>query len=140
MDATRVEQIMSRSVLSVDEDATVTLGKLSMDVAMVRHLPVTDARGRLVGIVALSDLLHALARAGEGPVSVRSVMTKDVVTIGRKAFAYDAARAMLEHKVGCLPVLGEGRRVEGIVTEADFVRIAESALRKAAAEGHGTHS
>lgn len=126
---TRVEDIMSRTVLSLEEHDTIELGRLAMDVAMVRHMPVADARGRLVGIVALSDLLQGAARGFGERVAVRTVMTTVVHTVHRSALAADAARTMLEHKIGCLPVLGEDDSLVGMVTETDFLRIAESALR-----------
>lgn len=125
-----VEDIMSRTVLSLHEQDTIDLGRLTMDVAMVRHMPVTDSRGKLIGIVALTDLLQGAARALGQPVAVRTIMKTVVHTIHRRALAEDAARTMLECKVGCLPVLGEGDSLVGMLTETDFLRIAEGALRQ----------
>lgn len=128
-----VRELMSRAVMCLDLDDTIRLGKLSMDLGMIRHMPVTSA-GRLVGLVALTDLLQALARAEGMPVAVRTVMQRSVRTVREDAPAYDAAREMLDAKVGCLPVVGEHGELVGIVTEADFVRLAEGALRALAEE------
>lgn len=124
-----VEDIMSRTVLTLHEQDTIDLGRLTMDVAMVRHMPVTDSRGKLLGIVALTDLLQGAARMPGHPVAVRTVMQTAVYTIHRRALAEDAARTLLERKIGCLPVLGDGDMLVGMLTETDFLRIAESALR-----------
>ncbi len=136
MRTTRVEDIMSVDVLALQEADTVQLGRLTMDVAGIRHLPVTDCAGKLVGIVALTDLLQALASSGGLPVAVRTVMQTCVRTIHRRAPAREAARALLEHKIGSLPVLGPGGALHGIVTETDFLRIAEGALHV----GEAAHS
>ena len=52
---------------------------------------------------------------------VKDVMTNQVFTIAPDATLDEAARMLLEHKVGCLVVV-EGERVVGILTESDFVR------------------
>jgi CBS domain-containing protein len=129
MRAPRVEDLMSRGVLSLREGDTVQLGKLTMDLASIRHMPVTDARGMLVGIVALTDVLQALVKSGGGAIPVRAVMQTPVHTIHRRAPAKEAARILLENKIGSLPVLGDGGALDGIVTETDFLRIAEGALQ-----------
>ncbi|MBL8740451.1 MAG: CBS domain-containing protein [Myxococcales bacterium] len=129
MKTTRVEDIMTTNVLTLAEGDSVELGKLTMDVACIRHLPVTDPKGKLIGIVALTDLLRALALSGGAAVSVREVMQTGIRTIHRRAPAREAARTMLDQKIGSLPVLGEGGALEGIVTETDFLRIAEGALQ-----------
>ena len=46
----------------------------------------------------------------------------DPVSIGPDATVRDAARLMMEHKIGCLPVL-EASRLVGIVTETDMLRV-----------------
>lgn len=128
MKTTRVEDIMSLNVLALQEADTIQLGRLTMDLAGIRHLPVTNSAGKLVGIVAFSDLLQALASSGGVPVPVRTIMQTRVRTTHRKAPAREAARALLAHKIGSLPVLGPGGVLDGIVTETDFLRIAEGAL------------
>jgi CBS domain-containing protein len=106
-----------------------------MRLERIRHLPVLDDDGEeLVGIVSQRDIFRgALARAlgyGEaaqtkllGMLVVKEVMTNDVVTIGPAASLAEAAGIMRERRIGCLPVLEDGRLV-GILTEADFVALA----------------
>ena len=124
-----VEDLMSRTVISLTEGDFVQIAKLDMDIAAIRHLPVVDAHQRVVGIVALSDLLQAFARREGRRIPVAEVMTRDVVTVDRRTPAHEAARTMIERKIGALPVVGERDRLEGMLTETDFLRVAEEALQ-----------
>jgi len=99
----------------------------------IRHLPVLDERGVVCGIVSQRDLFRgALAKAlGYGQTAqqrlrsllrVKEVMSTHVVSIGPHEPVANAARLMLEHQVGCLPVI-DGEHLLGILTESDFVRL-----------------
>ena len=59
---------------------------------------------------------------------VREHVGRAVVRVGRKTEAHEAARMMIEAKIGALPVVGDRGEVVGIVTETDFLEIAERAL------------
>jgi CBS domain-containing membrane protein len=105
-----------------------------MRLGRIRHLPVLEEDGSLAGIVSQRDLFHsALLRAlGYGTHArdraledslVKEAMKTEVVTTTPEIPLRDAASVMLERKIGCLVVLVE-RRIVGILTEADFVRLA----------------
>lgn len=104
-----------------------------MQLGRVRHLPVLEDNGRLVGILSQRDLFRgALAHAlGYGQhaqrkmldsLLVKEVMSSDVMTTGPDTPLVEAARILLERKIGCLPVV-EGEQLVDILTEADFVAI-----------------
>ncbi len=132
-----VEDLMSRNVKTLDRNDRLTLAEDLMQASRIRHLPVVNDRGRLVGILSQRDLFHsALVRAlGFGTnakdkmlsgIPVKNVMHDQVVTTTPDTPVADAARLMMEHKVGCLPVL-RGEELVGILTEGDFVAAAANA-------------
>lgn len=129
-----VRQLMSQGVVTIEETATCAEAAQRMVRERIRHLPVVDALGRLTGIVTDRDLRHHLFEPAVlkdlGAVSVDSllkaaavsrVMSSPVVSVGPDDQLEDAARRMLEDKVGSLPVVENGR-VVGIITETDLLR------------------
>ncbi len=132
-DGPSVAALMTTDVLSVDQHATLARAWETMRVHRIRHLPVVDRRGRLVGLVTHRDLLAAsnssLAfptepeRAGALRVArVHDLMETHLSTVSPDEPAAEAGRRMVRHKIGCLPVVDANGRLVGIVTEEDFLR------------------
>jgi CBS domain-containing protein len=128
----RVRDLMATDVRTLGRNDKLSMADDLMRMERIRHLPVLDDDGRLAGIVSQRDLFRgALARAlGYGEAAqrklldmlvVKEIMTNQVETIGPDEPAAEAARRMVECKIGCL-VVTEGERLVGIVTESDFVR------------------
>jgi len=99
----------------------------------VRRFPVVDKKGKLVGIVARSDLLHAAPSSVTSlniwevtyllsQVKVKETMTKDVITVTEDCPLEEAARIMADNKIGGLPVMRDGI-VVGIITESDLFKV-----------------
>jgi CBS domain-containing membrane protein len=61
-------------------------------------------------------------------IPVREIMRAEVLTVGPGTDAREAAQIMLDRKIGCLPVV-DGKRLVGILTEADFLRYLLSVLQ-----------
>ncbi|HEY9157958.1 CBS domain-containing protein [Candidatus Binatus sp.] len=130
----KVRDVMSADPTTLKRNDQLTLADDIMRLGRIRHLPVVDDDDqRLVGIVSQRDLFRdALAQAlGYGKhaqrkiletLSVKDVMTTDVVTAGPDMHLIEAARLLTERKIGCLPVVENGRLV-GILTEGDFVAL-----------------
>jgi CBS domain-containing protein len=129
-----VEDFMSTAVISLKESDELSGAQLEMRLADIRHLPVTDAKGHVVGIVSDRDILkhHDKLRDRGKPTPVAQIMARRVRTVTPSTDASEAAAVMLEHKIGCLPVVGDDEQLVGIITETDFVRIAQQALLGAA--------
>jgi acetoin utilization protein AcuB len=96
----------------------------------IRHLPVVDKEEKLVGIVARTDLLHASPSATTtlsvfeinyllANLHVREVMSSPPITVPEDAPLEEAARVMVEKKIGCLPVMRNGI-LAGMITETDI--------------------
>lgn len=129
-----VQRLMTPVVKTLQRNDQLTIADDVMREQRIRHLPVLDEDGLVCGVVSQRDLFRgALAKAlGYGQTAqqkmhsmllVKEVMSTTVVTVGPHEPLANAARLMLEHKVGCLPVL-DGEKLVGILTESDFVRLA----------------
>ena len=137
-DEARVADAMTRAVYTLKATQSLPLAEAMMGLARVRHVPVVDDDGHVVGLVTHRDLLAAkistLAPLSEDErstlqlsVPVSRVMRTEVWTIRSDALALTAARIMREHRYGCLPVVDDGRLV-GIVTEADLLTLLTESL------------
>ncbi len=118
-----VGQFMATDLFTVRPDDLVDLAASVMTWRHIRHVPVEDNEGRLVGLVshrALLKLLTRGARANENPITVRDIMTSDPLTVSSTTPTLEAMEIMRQNRVGCLPVLDDGRLV-GIVTSFDFL-------------------
>jgi CBS domain-containing membrane protein len=125
----KVRDLMSPDVETLFVDETMDLANTILTLARIRHLPVVERDGRLVGVLTQRDLLRAFAdlykrgksESEQDRVSVTDIMTGDVTTIGPDDPALTAAELIWDNKFGCLPVV-ENEQVVGIITESDFVR------------------
>lgn len=135
--AMTVGDLMSSVPQTARETDTIREAYATMRVSRIRHLPVVDASGGLVGVVSDRDLHLGWAR---GPQTrVCEVMTRNLQWVRPTTCARDAAARMLHDKIGCLPVLDEQRQLVGIITETDFLEVAHRALTMLQAlSGEGT--
>jgi len=91
----------------------------------VRHVPVEDDAGRLIGIVSHRDLLELFALGkitGQAQWVVRDIMKTDLVTVEPETPTLDALTLMRDKNIGCLPVVRDQRLV-GLVTAHDFLTV-----------------
>ena len=130
----KVRDVMTADPTTLKRNDKLTLADDIMRLGRVRHLPVVDDDDQtLVGIVTQRDLFRdALAQAlGYGrhaqrkildSLSVKDVMNTSVITTTPETSLVEAAQLLTERKIGCLPVVENGRIV-GILTEGDFVAL-----------------
>lgn len=138
-----VGQVMTRDVFTVHPEDLVDLAASLMSWKHVRHVPVEDMEGRLVGLVSHRTVLRLIAdgmlHANEQreSVAVRQIMKPSPITARADTTVLEAITQMRRHRVSCLPVVDDDSRLVGIVTERDFLDVAarlfEQQLREGAA-------
>jgi predicted transcriptional regulator len=129
----QVGQFMTTDLFTVHPEDVVDLAASLMDWRHIRHVPVEDNDGQLVGLVSHRSLLRLLGQGMQGgeraPVAVKDIMKLDPVTVSPTTATLDAIDLMRQRKVGSLPVVEEGRLV-GIITEKDLIRVAAMLFEK----------
>jgi len=128
-----VGQFMSTDLFTVRADDLVDLAASVMEWRHVRHVPVEDDQGRLVGLVTHRALLHLLSRGSQSPtekaLTVREIMKADPLTVSSSTPTLEALELMQTNRVGCLPVIDDGQLV-GILTSYDFLAGAARLFRE----------
>ncbi len=109
---------MTRNPVTVKPHDTLAKAKALMDAGGFRRLPVVES-DRLVGIITDRDLRQHLGYLDATRVS--GAMTSTPMTVTSHSSVQDATRLIIEHKVGGMPVVDEGRLV-GIVTTSDLLK------------------
>ncbi|MGM0574697.1 MAG: glutamate-cysteine ligase family protein [Myxococcota bacterium] len=122
-----VGQLMSTDVFTVRPQDLVDLAASMMQWEHIRHVPVEDDGGALVGIITHRHLLRLVGRGSE-PVAIEDIMERDVVTCSPRTQTVEALRTMKDEGVSCLPVVEDDGRLVGIVTEMDFLDVARHVL------------
>ncbi|MEZ4413167.1 MAG: glutamate-cysteine ligase family protein [Gemmatimonadales bacterium] len=121
-----VGQVMTTDLFTVHPEDLVDVAASVMRWRHLRHVPVEDEQGHLVGMLSHRTLLGLVAAgraSAAAPVPVREVMKANPITATPDMPCLDALALMREHKVGCLPVVKDGMLV-GVVSERDFLDIA----------------
>jgi acetoin utilization protein AcuB len=128
-----VKQKMSMKPITTTADTSVPDALNLMHEKKVHRLPVLDSKGKMVGIVSEGDLLYASASPATSlnvwelhallaKLKVDKVMTRKVITVTEDTPVEEAARVMVENKIGGLPVLRE-KALVGIITESDLFKV-----------------
>jgi acetoin utilization protein AcuB len=127
-----VKDRMSHPAITVQPDLPIMEALRLMQQQAIRRLPVMQ-KGRLVGIVSEKDLLHASPSDATSlsvweinylvsKITVGNVMTRKVLTVVEDTAIEEAARIMVDNKIGGLPVMRDGQIV-GLITETDLFKI-----------------
>ena len=127
-----IEKAMSSTVVTIDADDTLLHATRMMKDNRIKHLPVVDRSGALVGIVTDRDLKKASASDATtlevhellyllDKVTIQSIMSKNVVTVDKGTPLKQAALLMVDKGIGCLPVM-DGKQLVGIATRTDVLR------------------
>ncbi len=128
-----VAELMTREPYTLGPDDSLADARKLMAEHHIRHIPVVSGDGNLVGLVSQRDVLAAedssVVRGPGGDdsteryVALSSIMTSPVQSIDEHASLRGTAIHLQKNRMGCLPVLRDGKLV-GIITDSDFVTIA----------------
>lgn len=128
-----ISEIMTPNPVTVGQDDPMLAASKILKEKGFKHLPVVNGGGTLVGIITDRDLKRASASNATTleihellylleKVKVVDIMTKSPYTVAADSNSGSAAKLMVEHKVGCLPVL-DGARLVGILTKDDLLKL-----------------
>ncbi|PON13474.1 hypothetical protein C2W62_34170 [Candidatus Entotheonella serta] len=129
----QVKDYMHPGPYTVMPNDLVSIAYERMQETHIRHLPVIAAGPKLVGILTDRDI--RLAGASTAPhlaahelvhlldkMTVNSIMTTNVHTVGCDTAVADAGQLFIDHKFGCLPVVGTDKMLQGIITVTALLR------------------
>jgi len=132
-----LDTIMSTDLETVRPEENLEAARRLMHRRRIRHLPVVDDQHRLVGLLTQTDVLAATdsylrdedSKLHPEAIPIRDVMVTEVVTVDEHVGIRQAALFLEKHKIGCLPVVTDGK-LRGIITDTDFVGVAINLLEQ----------
>ena len=128
-----VGQFMSTDLFTLRPNDLVDLAASVMDWRHIRHVPVEDEVGRLVGLVTHRGLLRLMSSrsvsSAKKPLTVSEIMKTNPTSVTSTTPTLEAMEIMRLGKIGCLPVVDDGQLV-GIVTSYDFLTATARLFKK----------
>jgi acetoin utilization protein AcuB len=126
-----VKEVMTPNPVTIEPDMLITQAQRLMKEDNIRHLPVVRERKGMVGLITRDALNRALPSELSSltiweinyqlaQIKVREVMVKKVISVTEDVTVEEAARIMIERKIGSLPVMRDGK-LAGIITEIDLL-------------------
>lgn len=127
-----VRDWMTPNPVTISKQTTLPEAERLMREYQIRRLPVMDG-DKLIGIVTLGNVREARPSDATtlsvyelnyllGNLTAKDFMSQPVLTISANDRIQEAAKLMLENKIGGLPVL-DGEKLVGMITETDFCRL-----------------
>lgn len=122
-----VRQIMNKNVITLSSKDTIRLALETMKQHRIRHIPIVKENDYLVGIITERDVKDASPSIFQRGLNedflnkpIKSIMSTNLITGHPLDFVEEIAAVLIEHKIGCLPILQDGRLV-GLLTETDLL-------------------
>ena len=129
-----ISKVMTRNVVTIDQDADISQAQEKMSKHLFRHLPVVDENNRLIGIVTDRDIRSVLPSShfarenspeewkSSSTCKIKDIMTKNPVTISPLDTIQDALILLHKKHFGALPVVVEQQKLIGIISVRDLLR------------------
>ncbi len=129
----KVKDIMQSEVHTLGRNDKLSVADNLMQNKNIRHVPVIDEFGKICAVISQRDLYRGALFKAMGYGShmidklfdnyvVKEAMSNELYTTTPEATLQEAVAIMLENKVGCLPVVNQGK-LAGIVSESDFLKL-----------------
>lgn len=138
----KVSEIMTKKVISIQENDRFSLVEEKLREFNIRHLPVVNDNGKLVGIVTQRDLYRIQSprhleddtwyydQRSLDSYILKYVMTKDPCALHPDDPVAQAFLLMAQRKYGCLPIVQKDRTLCGIIARHDIFKIFARILRE----------
>ncbi len=129
-----VSRSMTQKLITIDKDGDLFSAKEKMTTHEIRHLPVVDDAGILIGIVTDRDIRSAMpsdalfdidskeVKADMATLKVKNIMTQNPTTLSPAHTIQDAILLIQRTRVGALPVVDEAGKLKGIISIRDLIR------------------
>ncbi len=117
----RIRSLMIKDPITVSDRTSVQEAIHLMRENSIRHLPVVNASGKLVGWVTLADMKQGLLPAVVTGLSLADLMIKNPITIHPDADMETAAQIIYQRKIGGMPVVDGDDKVLGVITVTDIL-------------------
>ncbi len=115
-----VGQWMTTDVFTVHEDDPLSLVRAVMEWKKIRHIPVENDKGALVGLVTQKNY-EAISSVNPDwhSLAVKEIMVKDLITAEEELSLEEAVKLLEDNQIGCLPII-RGQQLLGIITDTDM--------------------
>jgi acetoin utilization protein AcuB len=130
-----IREMMQKNPITIHPEASFYEARALIRDKGIRHLPVVDKNGHLVGILADRDIREAAPSDATslsvhelhyllGKLKISAFMTpkSKLITISSDTIIEEAVQLMHDHKIGCLPVV-DGDKLTGLITETDVLAL-----------------
>ena len=133
-----VKDQMTPDPITVSPDIPIIEAQQKMQRHNIRHLPVVDQSNHVVGLLTRETMLQAVPWSQSAlstletqyilsKIKAGKVMIQDVITITEDVAVEEAARIMVDKKIGCLPVVRDEALI-GIITDYDLIVVSSHLL------------
>ena len=125
----RLGQFMTTKLITVRPDDSMDLAASIMDWKRVRHVPVENDKGELIGLISHRSIIKKIvAGEREESVAIRDIMNPNPIYAYPQTNTVEALQTMREERISCLPIVDDDNILVGVVTEYDFIKLATKIL------------
>lgn len=125
----RLGQFMTTTLITVRPDDSMDLAASIMDWKRVRHVPVENDKGELVGLVSHRSIIKKIVAGEHGEtIAIRDIMNSKPIYAYPETSTVEAIRTMRDERISSLPVIDKDNKLVGVVTEHDFIKLATHVL------------